>query len=348
MSFPDDSTPESQDATWNWEDAATTDNETNPEEEAASPELFGADVDELVSPITEELTTFLDHGAPTNELFEDWLDYIIAGLEAKPSTQESLIEKYSDYVGAGSDQQASLGQFGSTDDPVTTAEDTLNKATQLLIENSQSYGYDLIGEVFVSLDLTNDDLGQDYTPRAITEMMVSQTVDDTELDQMDGETVSTPKLMGDPSCGSGRFLISLADPLREADEPPVSRIMGQDIDLRAAKMSVVNCTIFGIPSFIIQGDTLLDESNQVWRVGPVCQDRRPTLVNELAADVLPDGFSSFPNGTAQLDTVFDGTYDGPEEPPETVFGDIEYRTIPIDQRLYDPYFERYEPLRDLI
>jgi len=301
--------------------------------------------EDLVSPIINSLRPFLHEYAVSEEdLIDGWLNYILGSLTGNDQRQNEAINKSTDQL-VGVSGQSTL-QSQTINDSESYVTQQFDQALGHLIEASHESNQDVLKLTFEQLGTLRQEFhAQYFTPAAITELMTEQAMPESDIEQLDGVSVSRPVLAGDPACGTGPFLIALRNQLTTASSPPPAIICGQDIDPRACKASVINMAIHGIPGFIIRGDTLKNESEQVWRIGPVAADSQPTLVAELEADYLPDGFGTF---TPESDGPGDPlpTVDQDQiERPKKVAG-IAYEEVPSSLNLYEAHNKRLDPSAD--
>jgi hypothetical protein len=71
----------------------------------------------------------------------------------------------------------------------------------------------------------------------------------------------------EPCVGSGAMVIALAQALREEgiNYQQCLHVTAIDLDLLAAYMAYVHCTLLHIPAIIVHGDTLRAQTYSVWR-----------------------------------------------------------------------------------
>jgi SAM-dependent methyltransferase len=63
----------------------------------------------------------------------------------------------------------------------------------------------------------------------------------------------------DPCCGSGRLLLAVAEIDRTAE------LVGQDIDLRCARMTAINLALRNLYGYVIHGDSLRQDHKRIYR-----------------------------------------------------------------------------------
>lgn len=105
---------------------------------------------------------------------------------------------------------------------------------------------DILGQIFEER-IPFGENGQFFTPAHITDAMAKMMVKDN---------LKPNQTVCDPCCGSGRMLLGAAKECSEAI------FYGTDIDLRCAKMAVINMFLFDLNAEISWGNTL---SMELWR-----------------------------------------------------------------------------------
>ena len=150
-----------------------------------------------------------------NEIFEDWVDYMIAcfSFEGDPKLVEHLKKKYGDV-------------YAVFDNLLREYINVCNR------ELGRKEWYDGLGIIYetISSRWKSSRMGQFFTPPSLVDVMVGIS----EIDEnVSGKTVC------DPACGSGRFLIA------HHAHNPKNYQYGQDLDRICAKMTAVNMMIHG-------------------------------------------------------------------------------------------------------
>lgn len=127
---------------------------------------------------------------------------------------------------------------------------------------------DLLGQYYetISSKVSRDQRGEFFTPEPISEFMARILFD---VEQVIAEGL--PITLSEPACGSGGIILQvakqLAPPLANPEKSYVDllRVTAQDISPLACDMCYVNTTLWGIPTRVVQGNTLSGEVSKVWR-----------------------------------------------------------------------------------
>lgn len=113
---------------------------------------------------------------------------------------------------------------------------------------------DVLGELYMELDLGNERAGQFFTPNAISQFMAGLNGVETPLGQNFVRVC-------EPACGAGGMVLAIAQALIENGKNPARAMWAQcqDIDRTAALMCFIQLSLWNIPAVVIVGDTLANE-----------------------------------------------------------------------------------------
>lgn len=123
--------------------------------------------------------------------------------------------------------------------------------------------HDVLGEIFMALELGDRRHGQVFTPYHLARMMAEMVLVDLDavLDRHGFITVY------EPAVGGGAMVIGTAHALhdRQVDYHEVLHVTAQDIDRTAVHMSYIQLSLLGIPALVIHGDALDNQAfPEVW------------------------------------------------------------------------------------
>lgn len=188
-----------------------------------------------------------------SNVFDDWLDLILNSLLALTDnlSRENIIQKFKENKldGKYNDKYMEIVKKYKNDaEKGKRPMDYFVNAWVLLYKETQEKQKDIIGQIYEQ-KVSYGEHGQFFTPEHITEAM-TKMVEPKEKEKV-----------YDPCCGSGRFLISAFK-----NNPNVI-LRGIDIDVRCAKMCVINMFLFDCNSVITWGDSLAMEEWQKWQTG---------------------------------------------------------------------------------
>lgn len=131
----------------------------------------------------------------------------------------------------------------------------------LLINLLEPEPRDVLGDLYMALELGNHHTGQFFTPQIVSDLMAQINLAEQLNDMQDGFiTVS------DPACGAGSTLMSAVKMTINAGHNPMHKLwmQGIDIDRTVALMCFVQLTLWNTPAQICVGDSLALEIREVW------------------------------------------------------------------------------------
>lgn len=114
---------------------------------------------------------------------------------------------------------------------------------------------DLLGEMFMRLELGSGRKGQFFTPYNVCKAMASISAGDlkAEIDRKGYVSVN------DPCCGAGALLIAFANEVKRQgiNYQQCIEFVAQDIDFTVAMMCYIQLSLLGCAGYVIVGDSLL-------------------------------------------------------------------------------------------
>ena len=117
---------------------------------------------------------------------------------------------------------------------------------------------DLLGELYMQLNMGSDALGQFFTPYHISRLMVDASFD---IDKINSEIAEKGYItVNEPAVGAGANIIAFAECLynHHIDYQNQCVIIGQDLSRISALMCYVVLSLIGCSAVIKIGDTLAD------------------------------------------------------------------------------------------
>jgi hypothetical protein len=115
---------------------------------------------------------------------------------------------------------------------------------------------DVLGKLYMELEIGNDARGQFFTPYEIAKLMATLQAD--EIASRGDEHVS----IYEPACGAGAFMIAISQELRERNRE--FHVTAEDVDPVAVHMAYIQFTILDIPAIVYHRDTLTQETYDAW------------------------------------------------------------------------------------
>lgn len=117
---------------------------------------------------------------------------------------------------------------------------------------------DLLGYLYMNLDLGNEHIGQFFTPYNICRFMAQMNADKIKEEVEAKGWIS----VGDPTCGAGAMLVAFANEcLRHGVNYQTSvLIVAQDIDYVVGMMCYIQMSLIGCAGYVVIGDSLAHPS----------------------------------------------------------------------------------------
>lgn len=122
---------------------------------------------------------------------------------------------------------------------------------------------DVLGSVFMEMDLGSKWHGQFFTPYHLCRLMAGMMVDDHMRGLIDARGFIRAN---EPACGGGAMVIALAEEMYAAkiNYQQHLHVVAQDLDLKAVHMAYVQLSLLHIPAVVIHGNTLALEERSHW------------------------------------------------------------------------------------
>jgi hypothetical protein len=120
---------------------------------------------------------------------------------------------------------------------------------------------DVLGAIYMMLDLGNDRSGQFFTPAEISKLMARLLVGD-------GSDVRERGFLrlNEPACGAGGMVIAYADALQSAglNYQDSMHAICVDVDVRCVYMTYLQLALLHIPAIVVHGNALSMEQWSHW------------------------------------------------------------------------------------
>lgn len=130
----------------------------------------------------------------------------------------------------------------------------------LLVEElEKNPNQDLLGKLYMLLQISNKNAGQFFTPYNVCKVMTNITFNRKEL----GKTVHKEGYASvyDPTCGAGATLISASEQCKEMFKKYNYQnhvyFVGQDVDITCVYMCYIQLALHGLAGYVIHGNTLM-------------------------------------------------------------------------------------------
>lgn len=130
----------------------------------------------------------------------------------------------------------------------------------LIVEElEQNPNQDLLGELYMLLNISNKNAGQFFTPYDVCKTMSNVTFNRKEL----GKTIHKKGYASvyDCACGAGATLISASEQCKEMFKKYNYQnhmyFVGQDVDITCVYMCYIQLALHGLAGYVIHGNTLM-------------------------------------------------------------------------------------------
>lgn len=130
-----------------------------------------------------------------------------------------------------------------------------------LIELLEFEPKDVLGTLFMELELGSKDKGQFFTPPQISEFMADITYGE------DLEKIDKPFLtLSDPCCGAGGMILAFVKIMISHKHNPAEKIWVEciDVDRNVALMCYIQLALWNVPAVIIVGNSLSLQYREYW------------------------------------------------------------------------------------
>lgn len=177
-------------------------------------------------------------------VFSDFVEMAAISLANSCASNEAREQRYMDIVSGYQPDEAAL--FPQMLGHVTAALDSRHG--------------DVLGEVFMDMNLGNDDRGQFFTPYDVC-LLIAQ-INNIAEQAKHKEFVT----VNDPAIGAGALLIAFAQVARDQGVNFQTQIhaSGTDVDIKAVHMAYIQLSVIGLPATITHGNSLTLEEHSHW------------------------------------------------------------------------------------
>ena len=155
---------------------------------------------------------------------------------------------------------------------------------------------DVLGSLYMELNLSNNKTGQFFTPNHISELMAKISYDD-DLRELNKPFIT----LSEPACGAGGMVLAFSKVMLSHNLNPAERLWVQciDIDRIAALMCYIQLSLWNIPAQVYVGNTLTLEFRERfftpahylygWREKLLFEKVADLSINKTKVNVQQDG-----------------------------------------------------------
>ena len=123
---------------------------------------------------------------------------------------------------------------------------------------------DLLGDLYMEMELYNTEKGQFFTPYNLSQLCSSIVFDKERIDRDISKRGYTT--MHEPSVGGGGMCVGLIEKMLEEGYNPQEQLYIEcgDLDIKAVHMTYITLSLYGIPAKVYHMNTLTLEKFSEW------------------------------------------------------------------------------------
>lgn len=131
--------------------------------------------------------------------------------------------------------------------------------SEVVVELERCPEQDLLGELFMSLGLSNEWKGQFFTPYHVCRMMAAMVLGNITKEQIEKQGWTS---VNDPACGAGALLVAYANECKRLEINYQTSVLfvAQDVDFLAGCMCYIQLSLLGCPGYVVVDDTIKNPS----------------------------------------------------------------------------------------
>ncbi|MFJ1470192.1 N-6 DNA methylase [Massilia orientalis] len=170
-----------------------------------------------------------------------------------------------------------------------------------LVEGMHVAPRDILGEIYMQLELGNSRLGQFFTPHHICSLMAEITMSDEIVEKVAKIGFVT---VNEPASGSGATIIAMMLAMQERglNYQRHVHVTAIDLDSTAAMMAYVQLSLMHVPAVIVHGNTLSLEEYSHWYTPAHIMDGWNARLSHARAEAAAAAMLAGANtGTGEVD-----------------------------------------------
>lgn len=133
----------------------------------------------------------------------------------------------------------------------------MQKLFFLISKEIEKHPRDVLGDIYMQLNIANKQMGQCFTPRSIGHLTARMILPSVDTIQQEIQQSGFYRFY-EPSCGSGMLCIEFALYFRKLGFHYQHELViyAQDLDIKGVLMTHLQLSLLGIPALVAHGDTL--------------------------------------------------------------------------------------------
>jgi hypothetical protein len=141
--------------------------------------------------------------------------------------------------------------------------DRFAHAVALVVLEMKSEPSDVLGRLYMELDLGNEHLGQFFTSYDLARLGAAMMIDSLAEGARSRGFVE----FYEPTCGAGVFIIAVTQGMREAglNYQTQLHVTAEDVSRQAVYMAYIHLTLLHVPALVYHRNTITQEIFDIWR-----------------------------------------------------------------------------------
>jgi hypothetical protein len=141
--------------------------------------------------------------------------------------------------------------------------DRFAQAFAHLVTTMEDDPRDVLGEIYMQLEIADKGNGQFFTPYSISRLMADMQINDTILQTLQKQPYIE---VGEPACGSAGMIVALTQTLAAHGINYQQRlhVTGEDISPVSVHMAYIQLTLLHVPALIHRRNSLTMETFDTW------------------------------------------------------------------------------------
>jgi len=187
--------------------------------------------------------------APHQHRYEVWRDFVILAACALHNGLGVEETREAEYL-------AIIGRYDTAD------QHRFPQLLSQLVAALDAEPVDVLGPLYMELEIGSKDRGQFFSPSALSELMAEMTFSGI-LEILKAKPFVT---VHEPACGAGGMVLAAAKTLIRNGHNPAFTLFAScvDVDRVAALMCYIQLSLWNIPAEVIVGNTLSLEMREIW------------------------------------------------------------------------------------
>lgn len=187
---------------------------------------------------------------------------------------------------------------------------TICQLPALIIQMLDERPYDVLGQLYMELEIGNKNSGQFFTPPELSQAIAQLNSPDLAETLCQYEFIS----LQEPACGSGGMILAFIELIIKAGFDPAQKIWvhATDVDPVVSRMCHIQLSLWNVPAKIVIGNTLTQHVEEVlhtpafylglWQYK---SQRKPeVLIQKVSTQTPSNWYKAYKDGDITLDEYY--------------------------------------------